>query len=157
MKKVSFKRWLLSQRSRNDIIGDFAKDAHGDAGLPTTPLSIKRYLIQTGACAGALEALKEAQEEFKKNPTLGRPREPKKPEQLFPVHMSLATEDYNKSTEMVGFLDFFCDLNEEVAIGAYFFPARQDLHTYEEYLTHFGKVPHLSTIKVYKNKDGCDA
>lgn len=72
----AFTRWLLRQKHRNDRVGDLARDAEADilndiddthtwiSVEPKTHKAYKEYLEDHGACAGALEALDQAYDEY---------------------------------------------------------------------------------------------
>ena len=72
----NFRKWLISQRGRNDSIGelarDFAYDFHDDArdsnepAIPRrfTPVTAREYLLARGGCYGALRTLEAAASEW---------------------------------------------------------------------------------------------
>lgn len=62
-----FYRWLLKQASRDDAVGDFAKDAKRVDDFPTKSTSldeIRWHLFEHRACDEAIEALETAWAEF---------------------------------------------------------------------------------------------
>jgi len=68
MKRTKFSRWLDKQRNRPrpGIVGDLARDAHGEIetyGLEG-PQAWLDYLDRRGACEGALKACRQAWVEF---------------------------------------------------------------------------------------------
>lgn len=68
-----FHRWLESQKSRNDPIGDLAQDVLGDRRFPadaTELAQVRRYLQSLGAIPEALRALNAAWKEFAKTAAL---------------------------------------------------------------------------------------
>lgn len=65
--RSSFHRWLDQQKGRADPIGDLASDVMHDDRFPSDASSLasaKRYLVSRHAPREALEALKEAWQEF---------------------------------------------------------------------------------------------
>jgi uncharacterized protein YozE (UPF0346 family) len=65
----SFGRWLVEQRTRNDPIGDLAKDAARDDGWPVDESKFEsycRYLARRGVDFEPLEILVQAFEEYAK-------------------------------------------------------------------------------------------
>jgi hypothetical protein len=62
-----FTTWLAAQKSRNNPVGDLARDAADDSRFPRRVASLNRltaYLASRGACPGALEAARRAWKEF---------------------------------------------------------------------------------------------
>lgn len=55
---MTFKEYLTMRQVRDNIQGDFTKDARNDAKLPdvTTWPELKRHLLLRNACKGAIEA-----------------------------------------------------------------------------------------------------
>jgi uncharacterized protein YozE (UPF0346 family) len=69
-KKGNFYNWLKKQKDRDDPIGDLANDSLSDKSFPTESDSlekIKTHLIVKNACDEAIQALKEAFDEFNSN------------------------------------------------------------------------------------------
>lgn len=61
--RTSFRAWLRHHRKAHTVIGDLARDALADRGWPRGPGSHDRYLnylIDCGACQGALAAFEAA-------------------------------------------------------------------------------------------------
>jgi uncharacterized protein YozE (UPF0346 family) len=74
MKKISFyqwlrSQWLRSQKNRNNVVGDIAKDALIDNKFPkhvtTSYNKIEKYLESRNANINVIESLKIAYEEYK--------------------------------------------------------------------------------------------
>ena len=65
---MNFTNWLQNQQCREDSIGDLARDAAQDSGWPTEDdLNIYIiYLESQGACDGAMDAIRMAWDEYKK-------------------------------------------------------------------------------------------
>jgi hypothetical protein len=70
---MSFSKWLIKQRRRNDRVGDLARDFGSSSGMeggPSKPRGrVKRqtyhnYLDGWNACTGAHEALEQAWSEW---------------------------------------------------------------------------------------------
>jgi hypothetical protein len=55
---MTFKEYLANRQVRDNIQGDFVKDARLDSRLPdvTTWAELKSYLVRSGAVPGAIEA-----------------------------------------------------------------------------------------------------
>jgi len=69
----SFLAWLKRHATRQDPIGDLARDAKDDAGAPKGRASKTvwlDYLRSTGACSGAIDAFREGWREFECEPAL---------------------------------------------------------------------------------------
>jgi uncharacterized protein YozE (UPF0346 family) len=65
---MTFFRWLLQQRHRQDAVGDLARDAGRDPSFgrrSRTPQSTERHLTGQGACDGAIRAAAAAWVEFR--------------------------------------------------------------------------------------------
>lgn len=63
-----FYTWLMSQKGRDDPVGDMAEDAARDRSFPKSVTSLRQltgYLTNKGACQEAIEAAREAWREFK--------------------------------------------------------------------------------------------
>lgn len=60
-----FYTWLKTQARRDDAIGDLARDARRDSGFPRRGDAMG-YLMQRGACSGALDAYRAAREEWRR-------------------------------------------------------------------------------------------
>lgn len=69
---MTFLTWLLSQRARNDMIGDLARDVSIDRRLPKveTYQALCAHLEKMHAGAGALRALRLARSEYEKSPKI---------------------------------------------------------------------------------------
>lgn len=62
---MTFYRWLHQQISRNDWIGDLARDAFADGRLKRFGYTtLRRHMIACRACNEALEAAKAAHAEY---------------------------------------------------------------------------------------------
>jgi len=67
---MTFYQWLRKQKSRNDPVGDLARDAIRDRGInpsgtkPNSYKGWKMHLERCGACDGAIEALERAYLEY---------------------------------------------------------------------------------------------
>lgn len=62
---MTFYRWLHQQISRNDRIGDLARDAFADSQLkPFGYITLRRHMIASRACDEAMEAAKAAHAEY---------------------------------------------------------------------------------------------
>ena len=57
---MDFNRWLKTQRYRDDLVGDLAKDF-----ISTGDSSIKESFRRYTPCEGALEAYREAKVEYR--------------------------------------------------------------------------------------------
>lgn len=57
---MTFNEYIITRQARDNIQGDFVRDAKSDATLPdvTTWAELKRHLLRRNACDGALEAAK---------------------------------------------------------------------------------------------------
>lgn len=57
---MTFKEYLTTRQPRDNIQGDFVRDAKSDSTMPavTTWAELKRHLLRRNACGGALEAAK---------------------------------------------------------------------------------------------------
>lgn len=57
---MTFKEYLTTRQTRDNIQGDFVRDAKSDSTMPdvTTGAELKRHLLRRNACDGALEAAK---------------------------------------------------------------------------------------------------
>lgn len=57
---MTFKEYLTTRQSRDNIQGDFVRDAKTDATLPdvTAWAELRRHLVQRNACDNAVEAAK---------------------------------------------------------------------------------------------------
>ncbi len=58
-----FSAWLRQQHTRQDPVGDLARDMRRDHAWPpraNTPRTFERHLERMGACDGANEALQRA-------------------------------------------------------------------------------------------------
>lgn len=66
---MSFLTWLLSQRPRNDPVGDLARDVSTYRRLPRveTYHALRAHLEKMHACDGALRALRLARSEYEKS------------------------------------------------------------------------------------------
>lgn len=63
---LTFRKWLESQKNSNTPVGDLAKDALQDTGWEgDSPESLLFRMRGMDACQEALEALREAQRQFK--------------------------------------------------------------------------------------------
>lgn len=62
---MSFKKWLLQQKDRDDPVGDLARDANNDEHTPSSIQDWKKYFNRIRACEGAHEALERAVREYK--------------------------------------------------------------------------------------------
>lgn len=65
---MTFWQWLRQQKKRNDRIGDLARDAVVDSTFPRRARrreTLKIYLESCNACAGAIEALDAAFQQFR--------------------------------------------------------------------------------------------
>lgn len=63
----SFLTWIKKQAKRDGPIGDLARDVRGDANAPTGRVSRRGwlgYLRASGACSGAIDAFRDAWNEF---------------------------------------------------------------------------------------------
>lgn len=62
----TFYKWLISQRNRDDVVGDIALDVKRDGNFPkSAPLSeMVEYLNRISASRDVIDALKEAHQEF---------------------------------------------------------------------------------------------
>lgn len=72
----SFYEWLGDQRSRRDDIGRFARDVWDDVHFPrglNSETDLVRYMQTRGAGADAIEAAREAWEEFGEEATTYTP------------------------------------------------------------------------------------
>ncbi|MFT4149541.1 MAG: hypothetical protein QM656_05030 [Paracoccaceae bacterium] len=56
---MTFKEYLTRRQTRDNIQGDFVRDAKSDLTMPdvTTWAELKRHLLRRNACDGALEAV----------------------------------------------------------------------------------------------------
>lgn len=64
---ATFYQWLLPQIDRPDRVGDIARDAVNDNKFPRESIhyeEIKSYLVSAGACAAAIESMKESWLEY---------------------------------------------------------------------------------------------
>jgi uncharacterized protein YozE (UPF0346 family) len=64
---ATFYQWLLPQIDRPDRVGDIARDAVNDNKFPRESIyyeEIKSYLVSVGACAAAIESMKESWLEY---------------------------------------------------------------------------------------------
>ena len=64
---ATFYQWLLPQIDRPDRVGDIARDAVNDNKFPRESIhyeEIKFYLVSVGACAAAIESMKESWLEY---------------------------------------------------------------------------------------------
>lgn len=62
---LTFSRWLRQQISRNDWIGDLARDAFADGRLKRFGYTtLRRHMIACRACDEALDAAKAAHREY---------------------------------------------------------------------------------------------
>lgn len=64
---ATFYQWLLPQIDRPDRVGDIARDVVNDNQFPRESIyyeEIKAYLVTLGACAAAIESLKESWLEY---------------------------------------------------------------------------------------------
>lgn len=68
MKKHSFRKWLLEQARRNDLIGDLTTDVKNDSDRPAfaTYEEWHAHLTRRGACKEAKAALRLAWNEFQR-------------------------------------------------------------------------------------------
>ena len=60
-----FNSWLLHQQTRDDPVGDFAREVSYDTERPRTINAWRTHLHQCGACEGAKRSLEEAWNEYK--------------------------------------------------------------------------------------------
>jgi hypothetical protein len=60
----SFRQWLRAQVDRNDMVGDFARDAVWDEARPRTQAEWRRHLVHLNACEGAFDAMERAFDEY---------------------------------------------------------------------------------------------
>lgn len=62
---MTFYRWLHHQISRNDWIGDLARDAFADSQLKRFGyITLRRHMLACRACDEAMEAAKAAHAEY---------------------------------------------------------------------------------------------
>lgn len=64
---MTFVEWLLEQNNRDDPVGDLSRDLRRDKGAPTKIDSVPelvRYLKSKGSCLGALDAAREAGQQW---------------------------------------------------------------------------------------------
>lgn len=64
---MGFTRWLCRQWRRDDPVGDLARDVRQDPDWPSrarTLAAYERYLVECGACDGAVRALRRAWHEW---------------------------------------------------------------------------------------------
>lgn len=64
---ATFYQWLLPQIDRPDCVGDIARDAVNDNQFPRENIyyeDVKSYLVSLGACAAAIESMKESWLEY---------------------------------------------------------------------------------------------
>ena len=67
-KASGFPRWLFQQRTRDDPVGDLARDALMDGSFPQTgtdPDVFENHLVRLGACYDARVAMDGALAEFR--------------------------------------------------------------------------------------------
>ena len=69
MYKKTFYQWMRSQKSRNDMVGDIARDISEDNNFPkyvrTSSNKIEKYLESENASINAIRSFKIAYEEYK--------------------------------------------------------------------------------------------
>lgn len=69
MAGTSFYQWLMTQRDRDDEIGDFAQDVASDPGFPSDGnlSQYRRHLQNKHAFSGAFKALTRAYQEWERS------------------------------------------------------------------------------------------
>lgn len=62
---MSFRKWLMTQKNRQDRVGDLARDVARDVEAPENYRALRRHIMCLEHCDGALEAIDEAYSTFK--------------------------------------------------------------------------------------------
>jgi hypothetical protein len=62
---MTFNSWLLQQHTREDLVGDFAREARDDSEKPRTINGWRSHLHEHKACERAKRSLEEAWNEYK--------------------------------------------------------------------------------------------
>jgi hypothetical protein len=67
MRMKAFNSWLLQQKERDDIVGDFARDAAADLWFSAdvrTIMQVKLYLLNLGVSSVTLDAFADSVFEY---------------------------------------------------------------------------------------------
>lgn len=72
---MTFKSWLMSQKKREDAVGDLSRDALKDRTWPPTQdmVKLRQHLVKRGVVEKTLQALDEAYAEYQKQGDRQRP------------------------------------------------------------------------------------